>query len=297
MKNGIQKIIVTTLFLGATAFMISWASSDSSTVVAKMGDTEFKTEDLRAILDTLEPKDQEALSKNKAALNQILKLQLTQRLVLKEAQGKGWDKRSDIASKIEQARRAIVVENYVKSVSVPPETFPSAAELKSFYETNKEALRVPKQYRLAQIFILTKSDDDKIRQQLDGVRRKPESFSASAQELSEDKASAARGGEVGWVLENQIQPEIRPYLQSIQKNGITEPFKLSDGWHLIKVMDSKDSYIPSLEESKNYLTQQMRTEKTKANSQQYMNKIIQSNPVTINEIALNQQIEQLTKSK
>jgi parvulin-like peptidyl-prolyl isomerase len=110
-------------------------------------------------------------------------------------------------------------------------------------------------------------------------------FATVAKAQSEEPESATRGGELGWLTENQIQPEVRSQLGSLTKNSISEPIRLDDGWHILKVIDIKEAYTPALDEIRTALAQQLRNEKTQANSQAYLAKLLQQTPVTINELA------------
>jgi parvulin-like peptidyl-prolyl isomerase len=120
-------------------------------------------------------------------------------------------------------------------------------------------------------------------------------FAAIAKGESEEPESAARGGEIGWLTESQIQPEVRSQVGSLTKNSVSEPIRLEDGWHILKVLDIKEGYTPTLEEIHSALAQQLRTEKTQANSQAYLAKLLQQTPVAINELALSKVLNKSEK--
>ena len=48
----------------------------------------------------------------------------------------------------------------------------------------------------------------------------------------------------------------------------------------------KEPYTPTLEEIRPQLVQQMRAEKAHENGEQYMEKLVEANPIQINELAL-----------
>src|SRR5690606_28530193 len=100
-----------------------------------------------------------------------------------------------------------------------------------------------------------------------------------------------RGGEIGWLAETQILPEIREKVSTLKVNALSEPIRLNDGWHLIKVLDIREPYTPSLEQVRGQLAAQLRAEKTRANSQAYLAKLLQENPLAINELALGQIVD------
>jgi parvulin-like peptidyl-prolyl isomerase len=270
------------------------AASDTN-VIARVGDSEVKLDEIRASIDSLDAREQAALARDPSLLNQTVRTLLMRRVVLKEALAKHWDTEPAVATLIQRARDNAVVESYLQSVSKPPDSYPSEAELQAAYEARKSQLLVPRQFRIAQIYVaLPKNADkataEKAQAKLEAVKKglhQPGTdFATVAKAQSEEPESAMRGGELGWLTENQIQPEVRLQLGSLTKNSISEPIRLDDGWHILKVIDIKEAYTPALDEIRAQLAQQLRNEKTQANSQAYLAKLLQQTPVAINELAL-----------
>src|SRR5258708_16988382 len=70
------------------------------------------------------------------------------RVVLKEALAKHWDTEPAVATLIQRARDNTVVESYLQSVSKPPDSYPSEAELQTAYDARKSQLLVPGNFGL-----------------------------------------------------------------------------------------------------------------------------------------------------
>ncbi len=291
------------LVYSATAADPSPSATDSA-VIARIGDTEVKIDDIRASIESLDARDQAALARDPSLLNQVVRTFLVRRIVLKEALAKKWDQESAVAAQIQRARDNTIVETYLQSVSKPVDTYPSDAELQTAYETKKAQLLVPRQFRLAQIFIAMpktadKATTDKAQTKLEAVKKSLHQtgadFAVIAKANSEEAESAARGGEIGWLTETQVQPEVRPQVTSLSKNAASEPIRLEDGWHILKVLDIKEAYTPTLDEIRSQLVQQLRNEKTQSNSQAYLAKLLQQSPVAINELALSKVLNKTEK--
>lgn len=79
-----------------------------------------------------------------------------------------------------------------------------------------------------------------------------ESFSTLAKAESEDKGTAANGGEFPWLASGQIIPDIERVAFSLPSNGsISMPFKSPFGWHIVKRIDrkmvgTKDEMLPEI---------------------------------------------------
>lgn len=277
------------------------AAEADSTVIARVGDTEVTAGEIRGAIQNIDAKTQSAAVRDPAALSQVVRAILTQRVVLREALQKKWDQDPSVTAALARLRDSVIAQTYLQAVSKPPDTYPSDAELQAAYDAHKSELIAPRQFDLAQIFIKNAKGTDlisaaKAQLKLDSVRKalakRDADFGAIARADSDEPDSASKGGELGWLAENQIQPEIRAKLGSLSKGSVTEPVRLDDGWHILKVLDLKESYTPSLAEIRPQLIQRMREERARANSQQYIAKLLQENPIQINELELSKALKQ-----
>jgi peptidylprolyl isomerase len=278
--------------------------AEETAAVARVGETEVKVDELRALLNSLDPRDRAALAGDPALLNRTVRAIFVQRLVLQEALAKQWDKQPAVIDQVERLRQNAIIESYLDAVAAPPASYPSDAELQSAYDSNRAAFLVPRQFRLSQIFIgapksPNKEETDKVQVRLDAVVKKlrqPESdFAAIAKAQSEESETAARGGEIGWLPETRIQPEIRLRVLGQAKDVVSEPIRLEDGWHIIKVLDVKEAYTAPLAEIRDQLTVQMRAERSKIERQNYLARLLQKSPVSINELAVSNVLGQPAK--
>jgi parvulin-like peptidyl-prolyl isomerase len=285
-------------FITATAaFLLAGACSQSAAaadVVARVGGTDVTSDELKAYVETLGAQEQAALAKDPAKLSQVVRSYLAQRAVLKEAQTRKWDQDPAVKAQLDRVREQALAELYLQSVSRPPDGYPSEAEVEAAYDANKGAFEVPRQYRLAQIFIAAprgtdKDAEAKARERFDEVVKKLKKggdFAAIARTDSDDKEATAKGGEIGWLAESQIVASIRTAVTSLSKGAVSDPLRLDDGWHVVKLLDIKAPSTRPLAEVREALAAQLRTEKAKANRQAYLAKLLEDNPPAINELAL-----------
>jgi len=61
-------------------------------------------------------------------------------------------------------------------------------------------------------------------------------FAAIAKANSDDKSSAKRGGELGWVNPGATVPEFEEVMAKLSPGEISAPFKSRYGWHIIQVI-------------------------------------------------------------
>ncbi len=278
-----------TLLVIVTALPLLGA--ETAPVLGKIGDIELSTGELRDIIAGLEPSQAAALTKDAAALEQYVRAFLLQRMVLRKAAAEKWDQQAAVIAKLVRTRETVLAESYLEKVSAPPPDYPAEADLKEAYETNREALRVPKSWQLAQIYL---ADDQPVEASVPSrvtglqkqLKTKGTDFAALARASSDDRATAANGGLIGWLTESQIQPEIRARLPKLVLGGVSEPIRLTDGWHIIKVLDIREAHTPTLDQVRAQLSLRLREERARANRQRYLADLLKDHPLAINEIEL-----------
>ena len=64
-------------------------------------------------------------------------------------------------------------------------------------------------------------------------------FSDQAQKYSVDKASAIKGGSIGWINKNLVVPEFARVMTNMNLGDISEPFSSQFGWHIIYLEDKR----------------------------------------------------------
>ena len=84
--------------------------------------------------------------------------------------------------------------------------------------------------------------DDEARQQLEQWQQrisKGEDFATLAREHSEDKASGARSGDLGWASPGMLVPQFEKVMDALKPNQISAPFKTPFGWHIVQVLERR----------------------------------------------------------
>tara|TARA_A100001035_G_C27772920_1_gene497343 strand:+ start:524 stop:1744 length:1221 start_codon:yes stop_codon:yes gene_type:complete len=65
------------------------------------------------------------------------------------------------------------------------------------------------------------------------------SFSEYALEYSEDKASAIKGGSLGWITEKLVVTKFRQVMVNTEVGDVSEPFNTRFGWHILFLEDKR----------------------------------------------------------
>ncbi len=186
---------------------------------------------------------------NPQVRDQAREMLITRELVLQEADKRGVIQKESVREQLEQSRVGVLVaavfEDYVEREGV------SDAELKVAYENVKEQY-AGKEYHVEHILVDKEADAKAIISQL----KAGANFEDIAKVKSKDPGSAKNGGDLGWVSDKALVPEFSKAMVQL-KNGQTtdKPVKSQFGYHIIKVLDSREAKAPSLDEMKDQLKQ------------------------------------------
>jgi peptidyl-prolyl cis-trans isomerase SurA len=85
-------------------------------------------------------------------------------------------------------------------------------------------------------------DEAAVQQKARGIREQilgGDDFATVAEAVSEDPASAADGGDLGWLSPGDTVPEFEEAVAKLPLNELSEPIKTRFGWHLIEVLERR----------------------------------------------------------
>ncbi|MGJ5178547.1 peptidylprolyl isomerase [Bradyrhizobium oligotrophicum] len=270
---------------------VAQGKGGSNEVIARVGGTNVSADEIRSYVAALGPRERAAFGQDPNLLSQAVRMMLANRIVLQEVVARKWDQQPAIAEQLDRVRESAVVELYLQSVSMPPAGFPGDDELQKVYDANRTAFLMPRQFQLAQVFVplskdADKASEEKAKKAVDDVQRRLKAPGADFAAIANDTSDVKNGGDLGWIVESQIRPEIRTAVMELAKGAATEPVRLDDGWHIIKLVDTKAAYTRTLPEVRDALVQQMRSERAAALRRAYLAEIVKQHPPVINELAL-----------
>ncbi len=311
-----------TIAAGAALFVLALAVADlapprqataadaQDPIVAQRGDITLTAGQVRDLVRNADPDQRQRLERDPAELAQFVRNQLLQAVLLEEAKAAKWDERPDIVARAERARQTVIAETYVASLTQPDAGFPSEADVQAAYDANKQRFIVPRQFHLAQIFVALptgasqtgatqtgatqtgapqKAEDDAqkkiadLRQQL---AKKGADFADIARKQSEDHNSAPKGGDLGWVREDQLIAPIKAAVAGMQDNAISDPVRSPDGLHLIKLLGTKPAGPAPLADVHDQIVASLKQDRQQQNARTYVSGLFRSSPLQLDEIQL-----------
>ncbi len=89
---------------------------------------------------------------------------------------------------------------------------------------------------------------------------KGEPFEDVARQVSEDPGTAARGGDLGPLLEGQVDGGFFDACARLEKGEVSKPFQSAFGFHVVKALEDPQRVTPTFDEAKGRLAADARRE-------------------------------------
>ena len=158
---------------------------------------------------------------------------------------------------VDQLTASIVWQKLVRRL-VSQTNVVSDEEIDYALKRAKETANEP-QSRVAEIFLAVDNpqQDDEVRrlaERLTEQMRQGARFSAVAQQFSQS-ATAAVGGDIGWVRAEQLSPELGKAVAQMRPGELSPPIRAGAGYYLVLVLDRRSGRAAGPEDSLVHLVQ------------------------------------------
>ncbi|MBY6311466.1 peptidylprolyl isomerase [Alcaligenes faecalis] len=275
-------------------------SSAATPAVATLGQVVVSQEELQQFLQVLPAAQREAMRNDRVVLEQWLRSRLAEKAVVEQAKAQEWDKKAEIRSAIEEAQNQVILRSYLQSVSEPAADYPSEQDLQTAYQANQDQFQLPAMYRLSQIFLSVPEKDEQALAQakkradawVKQMREGKADFAALAKEHSDEKISAERGGDNGFLPMSQLVPAMRATVAKLEPGQLSDPIVQADGVHILQVTDLRPASVRSLEEVKPALRDALRRQRQQEATQAYVAGMLDADTVTVDGKVLSQLLQQ-----
>jgi len=164
---------------------------------------------------------------------------IDQRLLALEALRRSVDQNDDARRRLAVARERILATMIVEQLLAEKVT---DASVQRMYDEQRALQGNAEQVRARQIVVGT----EERAQELKDLVEKGGSFSALAKEFSIDQSTGDIGGDLGYFSQNAMESKIASVAFALEKGSISEPFKTSNGWHILTVTDRRTMPRPAL---------------------------------------------------
>jgi peptidyl-prolyl cis-trans isomerase C len=227
--------------LAALALIASLTGCDGD-VVAKAGRTKITRGELEAYLSR----------RNVAVDAEAAVAELGPRALFAEAARKdGLEDDAAVKVRLAASRREILAQAYLDRALAHAD---AEDALRARYAAQKDAL-TRRRVHVAHVVFLIRDGQPNARERARSAATRAyarltggEPFEKTAKELSEDPVTAARGGDLGPLLEGEVDATLFEAAASLRAGEISAPVETRYGFHVLKALAPPERVAPSFDE-------------------------------------------------
>ena len=173
---------------------------------------------------------------------------ITREVLYQEGKQKGLDKNKEIVAKVENFKRAMVIEALLEEV-LKGKGEVSESEIQKYYKENEDRFTEPQEIKIRHIVV---NSEPVLKEVLTKLAR-GESFEKLASTYNVDK-SRGDGGDLGYIRRGQLAPSFAQFEEaafSLRKKGeISEVVKTPFGYHLIQLAERRGTALRPFDQVK-----------------------------------------------
>jgi len=148
----------------------------------------------------------------------------------------------------------------VQYILVEPKMFAQTVpdqEVEAYYSAHQSEFEQPHRIQVAHVLVRVpptggSEAESQAKAKIETVIKRAkagEDFAKLAKEVSEDRANAAQGGDLGYVEKGDLVPQFEQAAFALKKGEVSPtPVRTPFGYHAIKVLDVKEGSKPSLKD-------------------------------------------------
>jgi peptidyl-prolyl cis-trans isomerase D len=141
----------------------------------------------------------------------------------------------------------------------------SDADLQRIYDQNKDVYRVPERVHVRHILLKTtdkpKEDLPKIQARAEDLLKQIKGgadFAELAKKNSDDPGSAAKGGDLGWIVREQTVKAFESAAFSLKPKELSGVIKTEYGFHILQVLEKEDAHVKPFAEVKDEIATEVK---------------------------------------
>lgn len=176
-----------------------------------------------------------------------------------------------------QVERGLAIRKYIDSAYVSKATV-TDTEIRSYYDGHRDGFRQPEQVKAAYIFIKVDPQNEakkaEAKKKIEDINKKlsaGEDFASLARTNSDD-ITGARGGDLGYVQQGQLNKPVEEALFALKPGEVSSIVETKVGYNLVKAIERKPETTLPFENVKDQLRTALRQEKGQQESYAYIAK-------------------------
>ncbi len=219
------------------------AASPNAKTIAVVNGTKITSDDfdreVQALPDYIQP-----MADTPEGRKELIDTLVMRELIMQQAKKDGIDKSADVSMKLAELKDRVIVDTYLKK-RVETDSKISDAELKEFYEQNKDSFKTGSQIKASHILVKTEEEAKQVQEEL----KQGKDFEQVAKDKSID-SSASKGGDLGWFGKGSMVPPFENAAFALNEGQVSDIVKSDFGYHIIKMTGKRAAGVRDFAEVK-----------------------------------------------
>jgi len=248
-----------TLFLALCTFscaMFSQKTTAEKTIVATYNKGQITLAEAQLELEKIASKSEKLkdikfsdLKKDQQEL--IIKEMVLQKIVYQEAKKMGFKKEKSYEKAVKNFKQEFLKQKlYNHLVSTAKTNENVQKNYNELLEKSKNKL----DFKISYIAVDNQKKAEEIYQKL---LKNPSNFAKQAKQSSIDAETAKKGGNLGFVFEDNLPASLVENLKQLKKNQITKPIAVVDSWFIVQLQQTRKAEILPFEKAKEQLAENL----------------------------------------
>ena len=241
--------------------MAATAQADQAVLIEGAG-IAITVDDMRADAKRMPPEMQGLVLSKPQTVTQIASNLYARRALAMRAEEQGLDKQPSIQALLKVARDKVLSDAMLEVIDKNAVPNPSALEglARNFYKTNPDKYKTPEEIRISHILV-TDSDLVASRAKAEALLKQIKDgadFAQLAKENSSDKATADKGGDLGFFGRGRMLPEFETAAFELKNLGdVSGIIPTKFGLHIIKLNERRLPRMRDFEEVRDEIVKEL----------------------------------------
>ena len=250
----------------------------STQVVARVNDKEITTSYVQRRLSNLSALLRKKL-RNEKRLQEFIDSLVAKELLLQAAREAKLDKSAAFVNRVRDYKKDLLAQLFVQKKLMEEKIRVSDQEVQDYYQSHQDDFKGQPELRLSNIFLVSEVQARDVLKQI----KAGEDFAKLAREKSANRATAARGGDMGFLRKWQLPATVAGEIFSLKPGQVSDIIPSEFGYTIVKVTDERMGEDVPLEKVAAAIKRKLFREKQRRVVQQMVRELKKKARITINE--------------
>lgn len=224
----------------------------------------------------------QALSANVGQLQELLALELVTTAVFRDAVNQRVHERPEVRAAAERAAQTAIANAFVEQeIDRQIGAFPTDADLRQAYESNRAQLVKPVELEVSQFTIPAPADGPERNAALQRATEAQARAAANRGASFSDVALQNNGQSMGWVPVNILTPLVRAAIENAQPGTVSNVIELPSAFVVVRVQNRRGGDTMSFEEAQPMIREQLTAQRREQLRLQVLGQRIQGAPYRV----------------